>query len=77
MLGDILPIPKLLADDGIANWFSCVHDRVFLQEVVSSRPTGDFNSRSFETQVRSFPVLMAFLHVGSSEQLENHHDFRL
>jgi hypothetical protein len=32
---------------------------------------GDFNSRSFERQVRSFPVLMAFLHVGGSEQLEN------
>jgi hypothetical protein len=62
---------KIFANDGIADWFSCVHDCVFLQEVVLSRPTGDFNSRSFETQVRSFPVLMAFLHLGGSEQLGN------
>jgi len=36
-----------------------------------SRATDDFKSRSFETQVRSFPVLMAFLHLGGSEQREN------
>ena len=29
--------------------------------------TGDFNSRSFETRVRSFPVLMAFLRLGWPE----------
>jgi hypothetical protein len=39
----------------------------FLQQTILSRPAGDFNSRSFETQIRSFPVLMAFLRFGWPE----------
>jgi hypothetical protein len=34
-------VPKLFANDGITDWFSCVHDCVFLVKQVGASPAID------------------------------------